>query len=203
MELDDPSGAVEVVCEDLVVWACGPVRADLEPFDEREASQVGEMSESRRNEFLTGRALLRTVLDPFGHGAAPVPVGPERAPVFPAGVTGTVTHSGGWVAAAASDRWRGIGLDLETDQDLAPSLVRRLAAPNEAPDLPLVRFVVKEAVFKACSPIDGQWREFEDVAVELESCTVGLTWTRDPVPGPVTGRWARADGWVAALVLVG
>lgn len=203
MERDDPSAVLASLCDGVAQVAVGPVRSGLEPLDDVEHALAASMVNARRDEFLTGRWLARHLLDGCGMPAAPLRRGPHGAAMFPAGVAGSISHAGGWVVAVVAAGPRSIGVDLEPWSELEPALAARLRAPGETSDGdPLVRFAAKEALFKAVNPLDGQWREFDDVALDLTGGHVGVAWSAHLLPAPVRGRWAVGDGWVGALVWV-
>src|SRR5690606_27649753 len=69
----------------------------------------------RQCEYLAGRLCARHALWQLtGHASVPA-VGEDRAPQWPAGIVGSITHSAGHAAAlvAHAEHWRGLGLDLE------------------------------------------------------------------------------------------
>src|SRR5277367_2552834 len=59
---------------------------------------------ARRTEFLAGRACARSALRKLADGRADdaIPIGPDRAPVWPAGIVGAITHAHGFAAAAVA-----------------------------------------------------------------------------------------------------
>jgi enterobactin synthetase component D len=69
----------------------------------------------RKAEFLAGRLGARRALAELGLEAPPLPVGPDRSAVWPAGCVGSITHTHGFVsvAAARADRVRSLGVDSE------------------------------------------------------------------------------------------
>ncbi len=152
----------------------------------------------RRREFLAGRACAHAALRTIGRDGAPIGRGPMREPVWPAGVVGSISHSGelaGAVVARAGDAW-GVGLDIELlDPPLEAAVQRLVLAPGElthgradeptlsraseltpgwADDLTLNRhlpkmaFAIKECVYKCLYP-RTRWRlDFHDVLVEID-----------------------------------
>ena len=69
----------------------------------------------RQAEFLAGRICARAALQQLqGSGVVP-PIGEDRAPVWPAHICGSITHSTGRAAAIVANKqhWRGLGMDLE------------------------------------------------------------------------------------------
>ncbi len=140
----------------------------------------------RRAEYLAGRLCAREALRPLlGRPAIPA-IGEDRAPVWPAGVCGSISHGSGLAAAvaAAETDWRGLGLDIEehlpderaerlAGEILVPDELRRLAglpAPARARRVTLT-FSLKESLFKALYPLVRQRFYFE--AAEVLDCAEG------------------------------
>lgn len=137
----------------------------------------------RQTEYLAGRLCAREALRRVTGMAAVPAVGADRAPQWPAEVSGSITHGSGWAAAmvAHASAWRGLGLDVELR--LAPERAERLAeeilTPGELQQLQgltpeqrawriSLSFSFKESLFKALYPQVLQRFYFQDA--ELLSC---------------------------------
>lgn len=186
-----------------------------------EESGIGPRAvEARRTSYHWGRALARRAIAQLGYEPLPVRKGPEREPVWPAGLVGSITHCDGYCAAAVAERsaWAAVGIDAEVVQPLAAGVLARIATPAEAERLAGVAdptaqatalFSAKEAVYKAWFPLAGSWLGFHDAAVELEEG--GALTATLLVPGPAVGgaplrrlrgRYRIAGGLVLAAVAV-
>ncbi|POA77034.1 4'-phosphopantetheinyl transferase [Pseudomonas sp. DP16D-R1] len=134
----------------------------------------------RQAEFLAGRVCARAALQQLeGLNVSPA-IGEDRAPVWPAHITGSITHSTGRAAAivAKKSHWRGLGMDLENllnteraerlaAEILTPPELQRMAAGHHD-QLALwvtLTFSVKESLFKALYPIVRQRFYFEHAEV--------------------------------------
>ena len=130
----------------------------------------------RQAEFLAGRFCARAALQRLAGIACVPPIGEDRAPVWPAGICGSITHSRGQAAAivAHTRHWRGLGLDLENllsderaarlaAEILTPAELKRLATtPSEQQALLVsLTFSAKESLFKALYPLVRQRFYFE------------------------------------------
>ncbi|MBB4867299.1 enterobactin synthetase component D [Pseudomonas nitritireducens] len=137
----------------------------------------------RQAEYLAGRLCAREALQACG-GPAQVPgTDEERAPLWPAGFCGSITHGDGWAAAivAQSNQWRGLGLDVENRLETARA--ERLAAeiltpdeltrldPQQAALQVTLTFSLKESLFKALFPLVRKRFYFEHA--ELLSWSAG------------------------------
>ena len=134
----------------------------------------------RQAEFLAGRICAREALRQL-EGSSVVPaIGEDRAPIWPAHICGSITHSTGRAAAIVANKqhWRGLGMDLENllsseraerlaGEILTPAEMQRMAAgPREQLALLVtLTFSVKESLFKALYPIVQQRFYFEHAEV--------------------------------------
>jgi 4'-phosphopantetheinyl transferase EntD len=179
----------------------------LPPLAAAEEPAVARAVESRRREFAVGRACARAALAALGQAAVAIPADAQRAPLWPEGVVGTLSHDPQWCVAAVARRadCGGLGLDVEGLARFKPGMARLVAtaaehtrwlqpvvpgalasAEQEPPALKLARlFSAKEAMFKALHPTLRAWIGFDDA--ELLSLPDGGT-------GPFSARLLRAFG---------
>ncbi|MCY7397104.1 MAG: 4'-phosphopantetheinyl transferase superfamily protein [Nocardioides sp.] len=174
----------------------------------------------RRREFATGRACARRAL--AGIGVAPVALlpGPRGAPVWPAGVVGSLTHCSGLCAVAVSRDCEvlGLGIDAEVHAPLPDGVLdvvaraaeqERLASLGPGAAWDRVLFSAKESVYKVWSPATGTWLAHEEVDVRIGP---GGTFTARLLrPGLVlggrpldtlAGRWAVDPDHVVTAIAV-
>lgn len=134
----------------------------------------------RKVEFAAGRCCAMQALQALGYGGREtLPIGQHRAPLWPEGFVGSISHGDGQAlaVAAASRDWGGIGIDIERllDHDAAQPLVPYLMTPAEldigsAAGMSLERwltvvFSAKESLFKALYPYVGRYFDFLDAEV--------------------------------------
>jgi len=172
--------------------------ADLFPM---EVEAITSAVPARRAEFAAGRAAAREAL---GRRVV-IPMGVDRAPVWPAGIAGSITHAGGWASAAVSAGAAGIGLDLEVDQPLPREIIDTVMRPVERGDARVI-FCVKEAVYKAVYPQVRQIFGFEVLSVVVEGEAFSARFTEAMPPfarGDVLrGRVSRGGGFILAGVVL-
>jgi 4'-phosphopantetheinyl transferase EntD len=155
------------------------------PDNDKEVTQIAKAVRSRRIEFLTGRCCARRALSRLGIHDFALLNGPDRAPRWPPGVVGSVTHTGrvpggycGVVVGRAADLLT-LGLDAEEEEPLDPELWRLVltdgeranleqADPEERGLLAKIIFSAKECFYKAQYPLTGRLLQFRDVEVRLE-----------------------------------
>ena len=134
----------------------------------------------RQAEFLAGRLCARAALQQLDHINCIPAIGEDRAPVWPAHISGSITHSTGHAAAIVGHKaqWRGLGMDLENVLSLeraerlageiltAQELQRMADLPREQIALLVtLTFSVKESLFKALYPIVQKRFYFEHAEV--------------------------------------
>jgi len=150
------------------------------------------------------RIAARELLAPFGHGGAAIAKAPSGAPIWPAGIVGSLAHDARLAVAAIAPatEFAGVGVDIEPAEDLPAELVDAVATPTERSryDRALLRtrilFASKEAVYKAVHPLDGVFLDFHDIEVDLEN---GIARIRS---GRVVNVRATASTHVVALAFV-
>lgn len=178
---------------------------------------VANAVESRRRDFGTGRRLAHELLADFGCARAPLLPGKRRAPEWPAGVIGSISHSRG-VAAVVIARcppFTAIGLDVEGAEPLRTELIDTVLTAREklalaGPEIAAwakVVFAVKECAYKAWSPTLDAMPEFTDVEVVFDATRADFTARLMPRSGTpfdarsVRGRYARCNECVFAATL--
>jgi len=192
-----------------------------------EADVISRAVDKRRREFRTVRHCARRALRQLGVPAAAVLPGERGEPQWPAGVVGSMTHCGGYRAAAVahSSQVRTLGIDAEPHEPLPEGVLdaislseerdhlAELAATATATCWDRILFCAKESVYKAWFPLTQRWLGFEDAAVTINPGTtdpaagtfdVQLLVTAPTTTGPplthLHGRWLRRDGLVITTV---
>ncbi len=183
----------------------------------QEAAQVQRAIESRRREFAIGRACARAALVLLdGRPPVAIPVGNRRAPVWPDGVVGSITHSEGFCAAAVAheSEFAAVGIDAEGLRPLPVGVRRLVVRPAELCGLPpeicwdAVAFSAKEAVFKAWFPLTGTWLDFLDVQLSIDVRTGGFVAVvrraarRPDAPAEFAGRFSLESDLALTAVCV-
>lgn len=134
----------------------------------------------RAAEFAAGRLCARRAAARFGFADAPLGAQADRRPLWPDALTGSITHTAGFAAAAVGERrrFRAIGIDAERVGAVPRALWLRLFRPAETAwldGLPAsaqdrvgtLMFSAKEAFYKCQYEVTGQWLEFRDVVVDF------------------------------------
>lgn len=168
---------------------------------------VARAVEKRRRDFALGRACARAALLRLGVPAGPIPVGDERAPVWPPGVIGSISHCAGLAVAAVARRseFAGLGIDVEPAAPVEEKLFSQIATERERRWLETLGpgqgeaarrlFSAKESVYKCLHPIVGVFLGFHDCEVEmdLDGGSFVACVRSERLPAGWSGR--RVDGW--------
>jgi 4'-phosphopantetheinyl transferase EntD len=186
------------------------------PFGMWPGESLDKAVPKRLAEFAAGRRAARAAMAMHGMEAAPIAHGQDRAPQWPMGVTGSISHAKDLCLAMIGRLrdWHGLGLDLEQDQGLDSALwpdvlrVEELAAiyqfsAGKQGQVATMVFVAKEAVYKAIYPTSQTMLDFHDLRITLDQTTFRARLMR-AVPGfaqgsEVDGTLCRADGYIAAF----
>ncbi|WP_095155377.1 4'-phosphopantetheinyl transferase [Pseudomonas sp. Irchel 3E13] len=152
----------------LVSCAFDPARLASDDFQRAAIEQTPALQRSvakRQAEYLAGRVCARAALQRLdGRDYVPA-TGDDRAPIWPAGISGSITHGKGWAAAvvARSSDCAGLGLDQESllDDERAERLAKEILTEAELQHLDPARvgltvtltFSLKESLFKALYPL--------------------------------------------------
>jgi 4'-phosphopantetheinyl transferase EntD len=175
--------------------AVGAVDAD--PLFPEELQQIAGAGGKRYAEFARARSCARRALASAGIEPVAILRGPDRGPIWPAGIVGSITHCADYCCAvvARADQWCGIGIDAEVLKHLEEGVQanimrqderRRLLALDPAVAWPCVVFSAKEAVFKAWYPQTRRWLNFRDVELRFDAARCAFEATL-LIPDPCIG----------------
>ena len=195
----------------VAVAACAVATADPGALWPQERDAIAGAVPHRLAEFTAGRQAARQALAALGHPAVAVPMGPDRAPLWPAGIAGSIAHAAG-IAAAAVRSGPPLGVDVEEDAPLSPDLWPVILSPKEQRTLPpgdtgrQVRqvFAAKEAIFKAQDPTTRAMFGFDAVDVALANGGFSATFRGNVgafgLGQTIHGRLALVEGLILAGV---
>jgi 4'-phosphopantetheinyl transferase EntD len=144
-----------------------------------ERTAFAQAVEKVRRQSGAARLVARALAQQLGYRDLALPTGPSRAPIWPRGLTGSLAHDETFAVAAValSCEFAGIGIDVEPATPLPADVMRSIATDKERARYSAsilnsrLLFVIKEAVYKAQFPVDGQQLGFTDVEVDLDSRT--------------------------------
>jgi 4'-phosphopantetheinyl transferase EntD len=166
------------------------------PLTERERKSLGTVRAERMREFESGRAYAKRALAMLGVHDVDLPMGPDRKPVWPTGVVGSITHvrcghDHLYAAAivAPTEIASAVGVDFEMEDSLPPAvwpyaltqreLERVLALPVESRD--------REALYIWCA----KEATVKTLAHQLDLSSLEVD--RDPKCGDFVARFAKSS----------
>ena len=174
------------------------------------------LSDKRNQEFLLGRLAIRDALGSLGNVSAWIERDPlTKAPVWPKGITGSLSHSSGLALAVVSDSppILGLGVDIEkANRTIDPRIERHICTHDESEDLHslhsenfairlLLTFSAKESLYKCFyGKIPRNFLRFKNVSLKWES----NTWTADwkfsyknrYLMEKTIGHWGMDQNWL-------
>jgi len=203
-------GSVAVAVAD----PCAEIAADL--FHVEQSAIEGAVP-SRRREFLAGRAAARLAQQALGLPPQRVLMGADRAPIWPEGLSGSISHAGGVCIAAVTvdPTIAALGLDIEDDAALPEELFDSVLHLHEQrwidrrPDpgrVARIFFSAKECAYKAQYPLSGRVFGFEFITVvpDLDRGTFEARFTRPVSPfshgSLLAGRFSVGDGLIMTAI---
>lgn len=146
-----------------------------------ESTIVHHASKIRRCQFSVGRMLCRRAMGELGFPASAVLQDNVRAPVWPNGIVGSISHSDNWCAAAVArqENIRSLGIDVEpmspieeelwpifcTDREL--DWIRSLHAVDRGLGVKLI-FSAKESFYKAQYPLTRKFCEYDAASIKFD-----------------------------------
>lgn len=199
----------------LSAWT--PLQWGADDLLPEELPHIVNAVEHRQREFATGRVLARRLLEDLGIRRGPLRVGPDRVPVWPDSVVGSISHAGGYCAVVVAKRppVHGLGVDIEPALPLEPELWPYISTKRELAWITaranpgvLVRliFSAKESAYKCFYPLLRQFWTFQDVEIELEFTEGQFEAT---LPGPQSslsvhaGAFRITSGFIVTGMLLG
>ena len=149
------------------------------PLHPSEAEFVARAAPKRRRDFAAGRDCARRALAQLGIADFALRAAPDRVPLWPAGVVGSISHTTDYcLAVVAGTRVAAaIGVDVEVVGDVGEHLWARICTPRERewlealdaarrPRAATLVFSAKEAVYKCQYPLTREWLGFHDLEIE-------------------------------------
>lgn len=182
----------------------------------QEKQLVSDAPLKRRQDFATGRWCARQALKKIGIPPTSISVGVHREPIWPKGITGSISHTEGYYCAAVSPVKSALGVDAEElKNSFTFNNVKTICTSHEYKRITSTQkkfinftchivFSAKEAFYKSVHPITRKTIGFKDVEVEIN-------WTNSSyeilllkgLSGDLTsGRRFRGDYWMNQNVVI-
>lgn len=162
------------------VCVTDPHQPQPNPFPEEAAGLSPRAVDKRRREFAAGRAVAHQAMRDLGHPPMAVPVSEKRAPIWPQGLTGSISHTQGCAMAAVAytNEYAGLGLDVEEDTPLKPELWDAICSASEQDwirsqknpgQMGKLIFSAKEAAYKCQYGLSETYFGFDGMELEIDS----------------------------------
>lgn len=196
---DEDAAVIEAAAADLFDRAVAVAVADphqaQQPIWAEEARFVAQAVAKRQAEFAAGRNAARAAMRKLGGRNVAIPAGPARAPQWPIGWHGSITHNDRWCLAAVTRGAAHLGVDIEAATPLNPDLLSTICSPEERARIAgsdqamqaKVIFSAKEAAYKAQFPLTGVLFGFDHLDIVIA-----------PDSGQFQARFVRPAGQFAA-----
>lgn len=142
-----------------------------------ERAQLGDVCEKRLAEYSAGRNQARRLIAVLTGTAEPLLAGNYRQPMWPADVTGSISHSDVFCAVAVAPvaTVADLGIDVEIFENLNPEVEDVVLTPAEfaaTQDLPRwarkLIFSIKESNYKCCYHLVKAFIDFKQCEVKLD-----------------------------------
>jgi 4'-phosphopantetheinyl transferase EntD len=204
----------------IIVAAVTPL-PDGVPLHPTEENAVRRAVPQRRREFAAGRLCARRALAQLGLIDVVIPAGPDREPLWPEGIAGSITHTDAAcvVVTARRNEVRSVGVDAEPDEPLphdldeltcTPAERRRLAAYPHSARRRLARliFSAKECFYKLQYPLTHRFLDFQDAQVDPDTASgrFNVALLRDagdgfPAGSVFAGRYTCESGLIVTAMV--
>lgn len=199
--------------------ACSGVDADPQRLWPEERPAVRQAVPRRQREFAAGREAARDAMARIGVRPVAIPAGPDRAPIWPSGLVGSITHTNQLCVAIVGrrDQVHAVGIDIEEARPLQADLWETICTPEElvvVMSLPAAErglqvtrlFCVKEAYYKWQHPQTQRMLEFSDVQVtwhahEKNACIQQASLTSPPFAQLPTCSLMESHGLILAWLI--
>ena len=178
-----------------------------------ERQAAASMRPARRQEFTAGRMAARRAMAELGLPVSAIPMGPDRAPVWPDNLRGSLTHCASACLAVLTRADIMLGIDVEPDEPLPDDVAQLVCSEAEQrwiqsrPEetrgtLSRLIFSAKEAAFKAQYPLSKRVFDFTTLRItpEMADHRFTATFTTPVAPFPLgyqlEGRFCLSDRFV-------
>ncbi|APR85568.1 4'-phosphopantetheinyl transferase entD [Minicystis rosea] len=214
---DHPHGVVRVVS----IPDDTPPTEVLSALLPEEQAFAATLSPLRRGTWVAGRLALASALTSIGAPRTSMLSTPRGAPSLPRGFAGSVSHKRRMaVALAALDTGAGLGVDLEELVAGAHDISRKILTTAELAIVDagssqdrfrevLVRFSIKESIYKAVDPFVQRYVGFKEAEVDPGPWSDGIQMARAQLsleqgegPFAVEGAWVEIGGHVISSARV-
>ena len=161
-----------------VAWVIATPEMWKTPVFPEEETLISQAMEKRKGEFRAGRHCAHTAMQKLGGPGRPILRDDKRAPVWPTGFLGSISHTSDFclAACASSEQLVGLGVDVEPLAPLKQGVDRYIHSTAENafmqshPHLPeRLIFSAKESLYKCFYPLLKRYVGFHAVEIIVDS----------------------------------
>ncbi len=220
--IDVEHSSVTVFESLLPATVCVQAEANLAsalPLSASELEASTRFSSIRLADFQKGRSCARRALVELDCSEHSVAMGSLREPIWPAGITGSITHTDGEAVAALAktSALRSIGIDMEVSGQIDDDLARRICTEDERTSETAARmgqpyfdliFSAKESVYKCIFPFVERFVDFDEVRlhIDVEARAFGAEALTENLAAALLatlrGRWSITDSRVRTTAVI-
>jgi len=199
---------------------CTGVDGHPQSLWDTERAAVAHAIPRRQREFAAGRAAARAAMRQSGQFECAIPAAGDRSPVWPNDWIGSIAHSNRLCVVIGGRRqhWTALGIDVEEEARVEPSLWPLILQPGELLALASLDecsgkrlatrvFSAKEAYYKWQYPRTRQLLDFHDVSIRLHpdgstfDVVAGTAGSTTEAANLATGQQFIFDGHIVSCVV--
>lgn len=201
---------------DVALGVTDPQGAPPAPFAAELACLSPDAVDKRQREFAAGRAAAHTAMADLGWPPQAILIGESRAPIWPDGLTGSISHTRSCAMAivARNSDIRALGIDVEEDTPLADKLMPAICSDSERDwikdqanpgQVAKLIFSAKEAAYKCQYTLSQKYFGFHGLELELDLTRGGFQtrFTANQLPfaqgDVIDGRFAIGAGVIVTM----
>ncbi len=197
--------------------ASAPLGATLASLEPEEQAFALDQAPRRSVPWIGGRIALKNSLKHLGAPVVPILATPRGAPLLPDGFVGSISHKQSIaICLVARDEGWTLGVDLEREKsprEGIESMVLTAEENSEIDQLPpdmrwrevLLRFSIKESIYKAIDPHVKRFVGFQEVRVQpTREGSAKIHWhlKKEKDPFEIETYWRRQEGYYITGVRV-
>lgn len=180
-------------------------------------SEIEQFGDKRKEEYLKSRELAHALFSEIGISDFKLLNDDKRAPIWPSGIVGSISHSSGFAIVAISKEHKSIGIDLEKvmSDERYEKLKDQFLTEEEIKinqiDFNLfgtIVFSAKESLFKLIYPLCREYfgfhsakiREISEIgfSIELKSQSTSVS----KFNGIYQGKWQKLDDIILTSLVI-
>ena len=146
-----------------------------------EQDYCARFGKKRRMEYIVGRSCVRGLFNKLGLRTSPLLTGSHGEPLWPEGITGSISHCDEYCFVAVSEQKHllSLGIDIEPydflSQDVEELIctqferkwIRSIGKSDQTIPWSKIIFSAKESAYKCIFPLEKKFIDFHDAEIEI------------------------------------